>query len=340
MSLTPKNWHDFQHYKDRKPAWIKLHRGLLDNIDYHRLSSDAAKMLPLIWIIASERDDGVIPDIGELAFRLRIQDDIARDILTELRERDFLVEAEHAEHVATHAQKSKTLGQKVAESNGFGSRHISDVVRREVWARDGGVCINCGSNANIEYDHKTPVSKGGNSELDNIQLLCRPCNRSKRSGLLRMPSPLRSLEREREKEKKEEEEIEVEKKETRASALRPGWPADYREQFWSAYPNKIGKADALRKLEKAAKAGKVDFAPLMEALARYANKTDDRPFCNPATWINQERWTDQPRAGPPRKPTLVEATDSLLAKMRMFDEPAPRICDGTGENTLRRIPSK
>jgi len=27
--LRVKNWGKFQHYKDRNPPWIKLHRGLL-----------------------------------------------------------------------------------------------------------------------------------------------------------------------------------------------------------------------------------------------------------------------------------------------------------------------
>ena len=28
------NWDKFQHYKDRRPVWIKLHLDLLDNDDY------------------------------------------------------------------------------------------------------------------------------------------------------------------------------------------------------------------------------------------------------------------------------------------------------------------
>jgi hypothetical protein len=39
---------------------------------------------------------------------------------------------------------------------------------------------------------------------------------------------------------------------------------------------------------------KVRPEDLFSALMRYANKTDDRPFCNPSTWLNQERWLDQP----------------------------------------------
>ena len=58
-------------------------------------------------------------------------------------------------------------------------RSIPDDVKTFVWKRDDGVCINCGSNENLEYDHIIPVSKGGSSTARNIQLLCEECNRSK-----------------------------------------------------------------------------------------------------------------------------------------------------------------
>jgi hypothetical protein len=72
MSLKVKHWSTFQHYRDRRPPWVKLHRGLLDDIDYAMLDPMAAKCLPLIWLLASETSDGLLPDIKVLAFRLRI----------------------------------------------------------------------------------------------------------------------------------------------------------------------------------------------------------------------------------------------------------------------------
>ena len=79
---------------------------------------------------------------------------------------------------------------------------------------------------------------------------------------------------------------------TRASALAAPWTETDRERFWAAFPNKVGKADAMKAFDKAS--NKVTPEALFSALNRYANKTDDRPFCNPATWLNQERWLDQP----------------------------------------------
>ena len=59
------------------------------------------------------------------------------------------------------------------------SRRISQEVKDKVWNRDGGKCVDCGSNENLEFDHIIPHSKGGANTYRNIQLLCEPCNRSK-----------------------------------------------------------------------------------------------------------------------------------------------------------------
>jgi hypothetical protein len=59
------------------------------------------------------------------------------------------------------------------------SRRISQDVKDKVWNRDGGKCVECGSNENLEFDHIIPHSKGGANTYRNIQLLCEPCNRRK-----------------------------------------------------------------------------------------------------------------------------------------------------------------
>src|SRR5690348_175256 len=73
MSLTPKNWKSFQHYKDRAPSWIKLHKGLLDDFAFSRLPVASRALAPLLWLLASEYDNGEIPcSFEEIAYRLRM----------------------------------------------------------------------------------------------------------------------------------------------------------------------------------------------------------------------------------------------------------------------------
>lgn len=56
---------------------------------------------------------------------------------------------------------------------------ISTSVKNAVWRRDQGMCVQCGSKENLEFDHIIPFSKGGSNTARNLQLLCEPCNRSK-----------------------------------------------------------------------------------------------------------------------------------------------------------------
>jgi hypothetical protein len=61
------------------------------------------------------------------------------------------------------------------------SRYISNPVREEVFERDGGQCVKCGSTRDLQYDHVIPYSRGGSNSAANIQPLCGDCNRAKSS---------------------------------------------------------------------------------------------------------------------------------------------------------------
>lgn len=60
------------------------------------------------------------------------------------------------------------------------TRLIPSEVKKEVWNRDQGKCVLCGSIKNLHFDHDLPFSKGGASvTAKNIRLLCAKCNLSK-----------------------------------------------------------------------------------------------------------------------------------------------------------------
>lgn len=61
LYLRVKNWAEFQHYKDRNPPWIKLHRTLLDDYEFERLQDASKAHLMLIWLFASQKD-GLVPN--------------------------------------------------------------------------------------------------------------------------------------------------------------------------------------------------------------------------------------------------------------------------------------
>ena len=78
-----KNWSKFQHFKDRKPPWVKLYRDVLDDMEWYELDPLASKVLVMCWLIASE-DEGRLPNTKTLAFRLRMTEKQTLDCLNKL----------------------------------------------------------------------------------------------------------------------------------------------------------------------------------------------------------------------------------------------------------------
>ena len=63
--------------------------------------------------------------------------------------------------------------------------------------------------------------------------------------------------------------------------------------FWKYYPNKVGKDKSLQAWKK--KKNKPHIDEIVEAVQRYKNSktVKDGFICNPATWINEGRWSDE-----------------------------------------------
>jgi len=63
-------------------------------------------------------------------------------------------------------------------------RVIPATVKLEVWKRDRGSCVRCGSKENLHFDHIIPYSLGGSSkDAKNIQILCSRHNLEKRDRI-------------------------------------------------------------------------------------------------------------------------------------------------------------
>jgi len=127
MKIQIKNWAKFQHYKDRSPPWIKLHRGLLDDYGWHCLQDASKALAPCIWLIASESDAGVIEASAEaLAFRLRVTPAKLAACLKDLESKGFITtqEVDASALLADCSQgaclETETEGEVETETEGEG----------------------------------------------------------------------------------------------------------------------------------------------------------------------------------------------------------------------------
>ena len=95
MSITPKNWKSFQHYKDRSPAWIKLHKGLMTDFAFNRLPLASRALAPMLWLLASEYEGGEITaSQDEIAFRLHVSLPELNEAISPLIDSGFFLASE------------------------------------------------------------------------------------------------------------------------------------------------------------------------------------------------------------------------------------------------------
>lgn len=59
--LKIKNWEKFQHYKDRNPTWIKLHRQILQSREWVMLDNTSKAVMIAVMLLACQSDDSTIP---------------------------------------------------------------------------------------------------------------------------------------------------------------------------------------------------------------------------------------------------------------------------------------
>ena len=70
-------------------------------------------------------------------------------------------------------EDEKKIGIKVIRKT------INEELRNKIFKRDGYKCKKCGSKKDLIIDHIIPFSKGGTTEINNLQTLCKICNRKK-----------------------------------------------------------------------------------------------------------------------------------------------------------------
>ena len=87
MTIRIKNWEKFQHYRNRRPPWIRLYRDLLDDPDFEALDGELVKTLIKLWLAVSDFSvDGTLPSIERLALRMHVASKLLAEQLMQLNQ--------------------------------------------------------------------------------------------------------------------------------------------------------------------------------------------------------------------------------------------------------------
>lgn len=99
-----------------------------------------------------------------------------------------LEEYQFREALAVLEHQMAVVWQDVSEVHQLQARkgkrkRVSTRVALAVFDRDGYECRKCKTRKNLTVDHVIPVSRGGQTEMDNLQTLCGDCNSRKGSRI-------------------------------------------------------------------------------------------------------------------------------------------------------------
>jgi len=111
-----RNWGNFQHFKDRRPPWIKLHRDILEQRDISVISDRSFRILIGLWLLASEDEamEGCLPCIEDIAFRLRFSEN---EINKSIQELDRFIVSEDIKVISTRYQSDSPETETETETD-------------------------------------------------------------------------------------------------------------------------------------------------------------------------------------------------------------------------------
>lgn len=228
----------------------------------------------------------------------------------------------HTHQRPHHMESESLIPPMPGDKNKLSAKPLYKKQKERILERDGGRCVKCGATEKLHIDHVIPVSKGGTSDDDNLQVLCATCNCSKGARIENESRTNR--ERIDETASCSTDSLNLipdsgflipdssnADKDSCASgdALPDDKPETEKpkddlyteefEEFWRPYPNKKAKKEAAKKFKAVRKknSSREFLDRLIEDVSLRSKSHDwtkDRGQFVPmaSTYLNQERWTD------------------------------------------------
>jgi hypothetical protein len=135
MRLVPRDWASLQHYRDRSPPWIKLHRDLMTDAAFMALPAAVRGIGVMLLLLASESRDGVIQGtVQDLSWRLRVSVEDAKSAIDSLLDVGWLLSAASASSALATCSTLSLSSPSLSDSDSpEGLRRPADVAE-PVWA--------------------------------------------------------------------------------------------------------------------------------------------------------------------------------------------------------------
>jgi hypothetical protein len=78
-----------------------------------------------------------------------------------------------------YKEKASEIPPPTGKENFIKATGVTRTQRQRILDRDGHACTSCGATDALCMDHILPISRGGDSSYDNLQVLCSACNTKK-----------------------------------------------------------------------------------------------------------------------------------------------------------------
>lgn len=172
-------------------AWLRLYTDILDDRRFFDMPAELYRRWSFLLVVC-KKHDGRLPPLSDCAWSLRLSDADMAATLEELSRLGLIdstdtglcphnwdgrqFESDNSvERVRRYRERMRSNGDTI----GGYLKH-----KGRIFERDGDACVYCGSADNLVIDHLIPVSRGGDSEPDNLVTACKSCNSGKSGRLL------------------------------------------------------------------------------------------------------------------------------------------------------------
>lgn len=120
-------------------------------------------------------------DVGSMLDQLKLAGFVGRYEVDSIKVLEVVNFIKHQD--PHYKEKASELPPRPGSENFMRASGVTRLQRQRILERDGNACLQCAATDALCIDHIVPVSRGGDSSDENLQVLCSACNTKKGNKL-------------------------------------------------------------------------------------------------------------------------------------------------------------